>query len=852
MELTLQDTISGKKKLIGLYLPIQIAVYVPSTKNANEPISQEELQDRVNEVRKYLAEMFGGFSSESLTGGYVSTFKELIKEDIVRVVAYATKEDFAKNKRKLITQISIWAKEWSQEAIGVEFENDLYYINQAESFKNGGKIESKNEFLLGYNFKDYQDMIDTLKKSKKEKYDISDYIDEPKDFYNFIKKTIDKSEDIIDEYKYSREGLVVNVKLYNFDYDVDKAIKIVKEKYNLNDEQVERLEENFDDSEIENIIQRVIEFSRDDAEETLRDFIDLEICKDEIFFTGRGGGYLIFQETDYFENVVESLDEILYENFDNSGNFESDNYSTFESFIQREGSEIQKDISFIYYSEFAFAVFESYVKKIIKDLQDIQETLIDDVEQYANQYILEEQEEEQEENYRDGGNVGIYNIKNILAKTNFSENLKEILAKDFTDSGYENVESLFADTPEKLPLKQKIWATSKNIQQKVNGFSSGKNTYLQANKIAEIMYSVVSSPKIDVVSDDTISGIHPLGYVIKNILEDLQGFKDYNEIVELAKTNEIGFKEKMSAYVRVKVTSYDFEEEHINYITDRILEEIKKENEKSESQLIEDEPSAINILTKEEIKESPKTDAPKKPIDENEIRRKKSSIFTLLNIYAKSKNDKEREKLWGKIKELKNSLKEMESGNQFEGGGSTQQLTKPNIIKKLNALHKLKDTNESINKKYNNYNTALRVKTGNTYENILNGKTEDRNEYTLAKKYGVSVDVIKKQLQKGIEVEREHIDNPLVRKEIALDHIEEMVDYYDRLEKMEKQAKTKHTIRLPKSINKSQVKSLGNYLINKSLSVNDFDISEYGSVVIYKDLNDKTIKEISIYIKNNF
>jgi hypothetical protein len=69
---------------------------------------------------------------------------------------------------------------------------------------------------------------------------------------------------------------------------------------------------------------------------------------------------------------------------------------------------------------------------------------------------------------------------------------------------------------------------------------------------------------------------------------------------------------------------------------------------------------------------------------------------------------------------------------------------------------------------------------------------------------------------------------------------------------MEKQAKTKHTIRLPKSINKSQVKSLGNYLINKSLSVNDFDISEYGSVVIYKDLNDKTIKEISIYIKNNF
>jgi hypothetical protein len=837
MELTLQDTISGKKKLIGLYLPIQIAVYVPSTKNANEPISQEELQDRVNEVRKYLAEMFGGFSSESLTGGYVSTFKELIKEDIVRVVAYATKEDFAKNKRKLITQISIWAKEWSQEAIGVEFENDLYYINQAESFKNGGKIESKNEFLSGYNFKDYQDMIDTLKKSKKEKYDISDYIDEPKDFYNFIQKTIDKSEDIIDEYKYSREGLVVNVKLYNFDYDVDKAIKIVKEKYNLNDEQVERLEENFDDSEIENIIQRVIEFSRDDAEETLRDFIDLGICKGEIFFTGRGGGYLIFQETDYFENVVESLEEVLYENFDNSGNFESDNYSTFESLIQREGSEIQKDISFIYYSEFAFAVFESYVKKIIKDLQDIQEILIDDVEQYANQYILEEQEEE--ENYRDGGNVGIYNIKNILAKTNFSENLKEILAKDFTDSGYSNVYSLFADTPEKLPLKQKIWATSKNIQQKVNGFTSGKNTYLQANKIAEIMYSIadtteipkeeveieVVAPKVETISDDTISGYHPLGKIIKWFLIDLKEKEDYKALVEFTKTNPIDAKEKLSNYIRIRQTSYDFELQHSDYISNRLLQEISKEGVP--------------------------TEIVKKSVSQDDIKRKKSSIFTLLNIYAKSKNESEREKLWAKIKELKNSLKEMES-NEFESGGSTEKLTKTNIIKKLNALHKLKDSNESINKKYNNYNTALKIKTGNTYENILNGKTEDRNEYTLAKKYGVSVAEIKKQLEKGMQVEKEHIDNPLVRREIALDHIEEMVDYYDRLEKMEKQAKTKHTIKISKPLTNSQVKSLGNYLINKGLEVNDFDISSYGNVVIYKELNDKAIKEISIFIKNNF
>ncbi|MBK7362974.1 MAG: hypothetical protein IPJ01_11820 [Micavibrio sp.] len=168
MELTLQDTIASKKKLIGMYLPIQIAVYVPSTKDANVPVSKEELKIRVDEVRKYLANMFGGFSSEGLTGGYVSTFKELIKEDIIRVVAFSTKEAYEKNKKELITQISKWAKEWSQEAIGVEFENDLYYINQAEAFEDGGKVErEESDYLQGYNFKNYEDMIDTLTKSKR-------------------------------------------------------------------------------------------------------------------------------------------------------------------------------------------------------------------------------------------------------------------------------------------------------------------------------------------------------------------------------------------------------------------------------------------------------------------------------------------------------------------------------------------------------------------------------------------------------------------------------------------------------------------------------------------------------------
>lgn len=57
---------------------------------------------------------------------------------------------------------------------------------------------------------------------------------------------------------------------------------------------------------------------------------------------------------------------------------------------------------------------------------------------------------------------------------------------------------------------------------------------------------------------------------------------------------------------------------------------------------------------------------------------------------------------------------------------------------------------------------------------------------SIAKKHGVSVDQIKQQLAKGIKVELEHTSDRAVAHEIALDHLGEEPDYYDRLEQAEK------------------------------------------------------------------
>lgn len=61
----------------------------------------------------------------------------------------------------------------------------------------------------------------------------------------------------------------------------------------------------------------------------------------------------------------------------------------------------------------------------------------------------------------------------------------------------------------------------------------------------------------------------------------------------------------------------------------------------------------------------------------------------------------------------------------------------------------------------------------------------------IAKKHKVSLDTLKKQLKKGIKIEIEHTTDKGEAEIIALHHLDELPDYYDRLIKMEKQSEVK-------------------------------------------------------------
>lgn len=63
----------------------------------------------------------------------------------------------------------------------------------------------------------------------------------------------------------------------------------------------------------------------------------------------------------------------------------------------------------------------------------------------------------------------------------------------------------------------------------------------------------------------------------------------------------------------------------------------------------------------------------------------------------------------------------------------------------------------------------------------------------LAKKHGVTLDQIMKELRLGTEIETEHTIDRNQAMEIALDHLLELPDYYTRLDKMERDAEVTET-----------------------------------------------------------
>jgi len=112
-------------------------------------------------------------------------------------------------------------------------------------------------------------------------------------------------------------------------------------------------------------------------------------------------------------------------------------------------------------------------------------------------------------------------------------------------------------------------------------------------------------------------------------------------------------------------------------------------------------------------------------------------------------------------------------------------------------------------------------------EKIKGGLADKMTAKDLAEKHGVSLKQINREIEMGIKVELEHVDDKVLAKEIAMDHLFEIPDYYTRLKKMETEAKKE--LKIKESLQKELIKKLIRenielIIADKTSTTNQFDI----------------------------
>lgn len=115
-------------------------------------------------------------------------------------------------------------------------------------------------------------------------------------------------------------------------------------------------------------------------------------------------------------------------------------------------------------------------------------------------------------------------------------------------------------------------------------------------------------------------------------------------------------------------------------------------------------------------------------------------------------------------------------------------------------------------------------------DKIKGGLSDNISKKDIADKFNVTIQKIDKELSMGIKIEMEHVNSKSLSKEIAMDHLVEIPDYYTRLKKMEKEAKKKWNI---KESRKSNIKRLFRESVEIEVTDETPDVSTYR--IMYND-----------------
>lgn len=104
----------------------RVAVYVPSTRDVNQPLSEVEHLAEVDSVLSQFSRMFGGATYTPAVGAWQAMDGSLVKEAVTIVYAFADLTDAQKVTVKAIAQDL--ARRLGQEGVLVEWSGSAYTV----------------------------------------------------------------------------------------------------------------------------------------------------------------------------------------------------------------------------------------------------------------------------------------------------------------------------------------------------------------------------------------------------------------------------------------------------------------------------------------------------------------------------------------------------------------------------------------------------------------------------------------------------------------------------------------------------------------------------------------------------
>lgn len=131
--------ITNSKIIEGL--PNELTIFVPLFNANGEPASDNEIENRVDDVKDFLKRNFEEFVVQDMGSSYIDREGNLTMRKTIQISAYPSDEEFNYNKERLINQLSLWASEWGQDFMILEYEGEIFFIlGMDDMMKQGGEL----------------------------------------------------------------------------------------------------------------------------------------------------------------------------------------------------------------------------------------------------------------------------------------------------------------------------------------------------------------------------------------------------------------------------------------------------------------------------------------------------------------------------------------------------------------------------------------------------------------------------------------------------------------------------------------------------------------------------------------